>query len=1670
MWKKKWLGAEWLHRDGHIWGPDSTDLPGDPGITSQWHLRNTGQTGGTPGIDLNVASVWTDYTGSGIRVGVIDDGFDYRHADLAANYDISADYDFRAGDSDAAAEAGDNHGTTVAGVIAADDNGIGAVGVAYDATIVGARIGYGANGSLSQVVNAVRAQADVDISNNSWSYTSPFADNFKSSAFVSAKAALEYAVSTGRGGLGTVFVFAAGNNRDLGDDVNFHNFQNSIYTTAVAAIDHNGRVANFSTPGAAVLVAAPGVGIYTTDATGSAGYVGGNYVNVSGTSFAAPAVSGVVALMLEANPGLGYRDVQEILAYSARQIGANSPLWKTNGAGDWNGGGLHYSPDYGFGLVDAHAAVRLAETWTRQSTFANMAAGTGSAAPNLAIPDGSAAGIASTVSIGQNLGIDKIEVDLNISHTWIGNLRVVLVSPQGTESVLIDRPGINPDTGSGAGNSADNINFVLSSNHFWGEDSAGLWTLRVYDLATGETGKLNSWSLKVYGDAASANDTYIYTDEYAVQTDGARRILNDAAGDDTINASAVTGNATLNLNPGATSTLAGKTLQIGTGTVIENALLGDGHDTIIGNDAGNLLWGGRGNDQIYGNAGNDLLTGGQGDDAIDGGAGFDTAFFGWNFGSYSVWFTDTVTATVSYIGAAPAGDGTDTLTGIETFSFLDSVYSFAELYDLYGNPTPINSAPVAHDDAASTAEDHAATIAVLGNDGDVDGDALTVTGAGNGANGTVVVNVNGTLTYTPNADFNGQDSFGYTVADGKGGTASAQVTVVVTPINDAPTAIDDTASTAEDQAITIAVLGNDGDVDGDALTVTGAGNGANGTVVVNVNGTLTYTPNADFNGQDSFGYTVADGKGGTASAQVTVVVTPINDAPTAIDDTASTAEDQAITIAVLGNDGDVDGDNLTVTGAGNGASGTVVVNANGTLTYTPNADFNGQDSFGYTIADGKGGTASAQVTVVVTPVNDAPRAIDDTASTAEDQAITIAVLGNDGDVDGDNLTVTGAGNGASGTVVVNANGTLTYTPNADFNGQDSFGYTIADGKGGTASAQVTVVVTPVNDAPTAVDDSASTAEDQAITIAVLGNDGDVDGDALTVAGAGNGASGTVVVNANGTLTYTPNAGFSGQDGFSYTIADGHGGTSTASVGVTVEAVADPVPAPWSPSSVTFSNAATSAGEQLRADSYTLLADRPGTVHLTGDTLDIADIEPSASIAVATAAHGAVDVRLESPWGSVGNVAIENGDSTDVAIHGFVHADVVLGGAGGSAVTIVDAKRGSVVTGDGDDTIDTAAYSDGAGNGNRFDVAAGAGNDVVTVTGYASYTNVVADGGDGNDTIRFLGSGAALLHGGQGDDILSGDAGDDLLDGGSGADLMAGGKGDDIYVVDDAGDVVDEAVWGGAGGVDLVRSSISFDLSSHANIENLTLTGIDDIDGTGNARSNVITGNDGANRLDGGTGADTLIGGKGDDVYVVNSGSDKVVETLVLDLGGGIDRIESSISWSLASLDNVEDLTLTGTARLRGTGNGLDNTIVGNDSNNTLIGNGGSDVMFGGDGNDRLIGGDGDDRLIGGRGADKLTGSSGRDIFEFRNLDEAGDKITDFAKGPSGDVLKISDLLDSLGDGDDPFAGGFLEFQQAGRHTLVRIDLDGGGDDFQTLVTISNVALTAADTDNYVYAD
>ncbi|XOB65557.1 retention module-containing protein [Deferribacteres bacterium DY0037] len=469
---------------------------------------------------------------------------------------------------------------------------------------------------------------------------------------------------------------------------------------------------------------------------------------------------------------------------------------------------------------------------------------------------------------------------------------------------------------------------------------------------------------------------------------------------------------------------------------------------------------------------------------------------------------------------------------------------------------PVNDNPVAVDDIVTLDEDAATVINVLDNDSDLDGDDLTVSIATQPEHGTVVVNSDGTVTYTPAADYNGTDSFTYTVSDGKGGTDTATVNLTVNPVNDNPVAVDDIVTLDEDAATVINVLSNDSDLDGDDLAVSIAAQPEHGTVVVNSDGTVTYTPAADYNGTDSFTYTVSDGKGGTDTATVNLTVNPVNDNPVAVDDIVTLDEDAATVINVLDNDSDLDGDDLTVSIATQPEHGTVVVNSDGTVTYTPAADYNGTDSFTYTVSDGKGGTDTATVNLTVNPVNDNPVAVDDIVTLDEDAATVINVLDNDSDLDGDDLTVSIATQPEHGTVVVNSDGTVTYTPAADYNGTDSFTYTVSDGKGGTDTATVNLTVNPVNDNPVAVDDIVTLDEDAATVINVLSNDSDLDGDELTVSIATQPEHGTVVVNSDGTVTYTPAADYNGTDSFTYTVSDGKGGTDTATVNLTVNPVND----------------------------------------------------------------------------------------------------------------------------------------------------------------------------------------------------------------------------------------------------------------------------------------------------------------------------------------------------------------------------------------------------------------------------------------------------------------------------------------------------------------------------------
>ncbi|EKO39845.1 MAG: regulatory P domain of subtilisin-like proprotein convertase [Solidesulfovibrio magneticus str. Maddingley MBC34] len=671
----------------------------DPLFSQQWYLLNTGQNGGTPGVDLNVLPVWNDYTGKGITVAVVDQGVEYAHPDLAANVNTFISFSGSINGNDGQpVTSDDSHGVAVAGEIAAvAGNGIGGVGVAFDATLASVYIDLSETASdadLNAGFTAVLTQAvnSYDVINNSWGYGGVF-HNFNDIANQGVSEALTNAVTYGRDGLGVVVVFAAGNDREKDYDANADNLTNSPYTIAVAAIDNAGKVSSYSTPGASILVAAPSSSDYytlettvipaanedeedqivqklvphtygevvTSDRVGENGYntapsPQGDYAyDFGGTSAAAPQVAGVVALMLEANPELGYRDVQDILALTARNTDA-SGSWAINGATTWNGGGMHTSRDVGYGLVDATAAVRLAETWDAQSTTANLMTYTGEAHAQSTLGDGTGSA-SSSITLPAGISVERAEVVLDLNDADASDLVIVLTSPSGTRSTLFDAAGLNV---------AYPANFAMTSTQYLGESSQGVWTITVLDTkADGSSASFGGWKLNLYGSAATDDTRYVYTNEYssAFAQDSSRALVVDTSGTDTLNMSPVTAGAAIDLQPSTVSLVAGAPLVIAPFTVIENVYTGDGNDLIVDNSVGNKISAGRGNDILMTTFGNDIL---------DGGSGFDVVGFDRNYDAYLVEASDGVISVSSM-------QGTKSITNIEALSFADRVVSSEEL-------------------------------------------------------------------------------------------------------------------------------------------------------------------------------------------------------------------------------------------------------------------------------------------------------------------------------------------------------------------------------------------------------------------------------------------------------------------------------------------------------------------------------------------------------------------------------------------------------------------------------------------------------------------------------------------------------------------------------------------------------------------------------------------------------------------------------------------------------------------------------------------------------------------------------------------------------------------------------------------------------------------------------
>jgi VCBS repeat-containing protein len=454
-----------------------------------------------------------------------------------------------------------------------------------------------------------------------------------------------------------------------------------------------------------------------------------------------------------------------------------------------------------------------------------------------------------------------------------------------------------------------------------------------------------------------------------------------------------------------------------------------------------------------------------------------------------------------------------------------------------------NQDPVAVDDSATTDEGDTVIIDVLGNDSDGDGGSLNVVSVSHPAHGTAVINGDNTITYTPNATYSGTDSFTYYIEDGQGGNDHATVNVTINLVNGAPIANDDSGTTDEDSPVTINVLSNDSDPDGDMISIDAITNPTYGNATI-ASGSIVYTPDSGAQslqvGQtatDTFSYTIIDGIEDD-TATVTITINGLNDMPVASDAQIITDEDELIEYTLPASDPD-NGDSLTFEIETEPTSGSVSLDPDGGIIYSPDTNYDGPDSFVYSATDSSGSSDTGTILVTVNPVNDPPVAVDDEdPTTSPGVEVTVDVLANDFDPEGDPIEVTSISTPSHGTAEINSDGTITYTPDLDLIGQDSFTYTISDDNGGTATAIVVVTVNlGVIDA---INDSATTQRNQEVEIEILDNDlGFVEdplipnGDRIAITGQP--SHGTVTINADGTATYDPAPSFTGIDSFVYTI-------------------------------------------------------------------------------------------------------------------------------------------------------------------------------------------------------------------------------------------------------------------------------------------------------------------------------------------------------------------------------------------------------------------------------------------------------------------------------------------------------------------------------------------------------
>jgi Ca2+-binding RTX toxin-like protein len=785
----------------------------------------------------------------------------------------------------------------------------------------------------------------------------------------------------------------------------------------------------------------------------------------------------------------------------------------------------------------------------------------------------------------------------------------------------------------------------------------------------------------------------------------------------------------------------------------------------------------------------------------------------------------------------------------------------------------------------------------------------------------------------------------------------------ITDDDSTPVAASQSATTDEDTAVPVTLVASD--ADGDSLTYSIVSAPGHGTLAGS-GPNQTYVPAPNYNGPDDFSFRASDGANESNVATVSITVDPVNDPPVASPNTALLAEDSFALVPLPAID--VDGDSLTYSIVDEPAHG-ALSGLGASRTYTPNPNFNGPDSFTFKANDGFVDSNTATVSLTVLPVNDAPVAVDDAATVAEDGSVSVPVLGNDSDVDGDALSVTSVGAPAHGTAVLQGDGTVLYTPGANYNGGDSFSYSISDGNGGSDAASVSLTVTPVNDPPVATDSSALVAEDTPEDVPL--NATDIDGDPLTYAIVTAPAHGTLS-GSGSTRTYTPARHYSGPDSFTFKANDGTVDSNVATVSITVTR--------RDPATVNINDVSTQEGDAGETDAvFTISISQPplDTVVIDAASTDGTAHEPGD--------YGAMSTRLTFDAGQSSKTVVVkvHGDTLDEPDENFVvnltvvSGDVVLGDGQGEG-TIVD-----------DDPLVELAIGDrSVTEGNSGTTTATFPVTLSTVSGKTVSVDWHTADGTGQAPSDYSSTGGTLT-------FAPGETAKNVSVSVNGDTEV---EPDETFLVQLTNEVNATLVDGtGVGSIvndDSAGGPPAPPPPPHpppppppppppaplppppppppgppVSREPRTLLGYR-CTVMGTPRRDVLTGTKHRDVICGLGGNDTLRGLGGNDVLIGGAGSDRLVG------GRGKDLLIG---------ERGADLMLgrKGNDRMRG-GDGADR-MDGGSGPDRLAGGPGADYMNGGPGSDLLIGDRGNDFLVGLDGSDRLRGGAGTDLCRTKGV-------------------------------------------------------------------------------------